>query len=66
MSKHLVVIRDSVVHECLQFLSRCEVHGRGIPTFVDGPLADSQADPIKNTVTYEARLLKSLLLQVLE
>ncbi|RCN40236.1 tetratricopeptide repeat protein [Ancylostoma caninum] len=65
MSKHLVVIRDSVVHECLKFLDRCEVHGRGIPTIVDGPLMEGQVDSIKNTVTYEARLLKSLLLQVI-
>lgn len=66
MAKHLVVIRDSVVHECLKFLSRCEVHGRGIPTVVDGPLTEGLADPIKNTVTYEARLLKALLLQVID
>ncbi|WKX90958.1 hypothetical protein Q1695_009643 [Nippostrongylus brasiliensis] len=64
MSKHLVVIRDSVVHECLKFLSR--FHGRGIPTVVDGPLTEGQVDPIKNTVTYEARLLKALLLQIVE
>uniref|UniRef100_A0A1I7XI89 Tetratricopeptide repeat protein 30 n=1 Tax=Heterorhabditis bacteriophora TaxID=37862 RepID=A0A1I7XI89_HETBA len=66
MAKHLVVIRDSVIHECISFLEKCEVHGRGIPTIVDGPLMDGKVDSIKNTVTYEARLLKALLLQVID
>ncbi|KAJ1369774.1 Tetratricopeptide repeat protein 30A [Parelaphostrongylus tenuis] len=55
MAKHLVVIRDSVINECIKFLEKCEVHGREIPTIVDGPLVDDQVDPIKSTVTYEAR-----------
>ncbi|PAV84053.1 hypothetical protein WR25_10204 isoform A [Diploscapter pachys] len=65
MAKHLIVIRDSVVHEIISFLEKCEIHGRNIPTIVDGPL-EGTADSLKNTVTYEARLLKALLLQILD
>ncbi|CAI4225202.1 unnamed protein product [Auanema sp. JU1783] len=65
MSKHLIVIRESVLNDCINFLEQCEVHGRHIPTLVDGPLLEGNVDSIKNSITYESRLIKSLLLQVM-
>ncbi|CAD6186166.1 unnamed protein product [Caenorhabditis auriculariae] len=66
MAKHLVVIRDAVIHECIGFLEKCEIHGRNIPATADGPLETALDATIKNTVTYEARQLKAILLQVID
>lgn len=64
MAKQLIMVRDSVINECVQFLEQCETFGKTIKTAVDNPL-EADADP-KNVVTYEARVLKSLLLQVMK
>ncbi|KHN73145.1 Tetratricopeptide repeat protein 30A [Toxocara canis] len=66
IAKHIISIRDSVLNECLQFLEQCEIYGKHIPTTVDGPLMESQLESAKNTVTYEARLLRAILLQVMD
>uniref|UniRef100_A0A0R3RKZ7 Tetratricopeptide repeat protein 30 n=1 Tax=Elaeophora elaphi TaxID=1147741 RepID=A0A0R3RKZ7_9BILA len=67
LAKHLISIRDSVLHECLQFLEQCEIHGKDIPTTVGGPLTtdELEIENAKNMVTYEARLLRALLLEVM-
>uniref|UniRef100_A0A914VNJ5 Tetratricopeptide repeat protein 30 n=1 Tax=Plectus sambesii TaxID=2011161 RepID=A0A914VNJ5_9BILA len=65
LAKHMVVVRDSVLQECLQFLEQCETFGKNIKTTVDGPLLDDQSQTGKNTVTYEARLLRALMFQVM-
>ncbi|KAM3722090.1 Tetratricopeptide repeat protein 30A [Dirofilaria immitis] len=67
LAKHLISIRDSVLFECLQFLEQCEIYGKNVPTTVTGPLlADElEVENAKNTVTYEARLLRALLLEVM-
>ena len=65
LAKHMLSLRDSVLHDVIQFLEHCELHGKDIsasnaaPTVNEGPY---QPDG-KNTVAYEARLLKSLFLQ---
>ncbi|KAH3867121.1 hypothetical protein DPMN_030246 [Dreissena polymorpha] len=51
MSKHMIMMRDA-------FLECCEMYGRE-------PLEAEPMHPGKNTVTYEARLLKGLLLQLI-
>ena len=55
--------------ECIQFLEHCEIYGRTVRTIIDQPLTnvDTHSTEVhrgKNTVTYEARLLKALLLQL--
>ncbi|CAJ0946434.1 unnamed protein product, partial [Mesorhabditis belari] len=66
MAKQMVVMRDAVVHEVLQFLDKAEAHGRDIVTSLDGPLMEiAQVDSAKKTVTYEARQIKALLMKVI-
>ncbi|KAI5746150.1 hypothetical protein M8J77_000393 [Diaphorina citri] len=65
MSKHMVVCKDSFYQECITFLEQCEVFGKDVPTVPEQPLVeDLTANHGKHTVTYEARLLKSLLLKL--
>ncbi|VDK49873.1 unnamed protein product, partial [Anisakis simplex] len=65
IAKYIISIRDSVISECLQFLEQCEIYGKNIPTIVDGPLMESELESAKNTVTYEARLLRAILVEVM-
>ncbi|MFH4978754.1 hypothetical protein AB6A40_005463 [Gnathostoma spinigerum] len=65
MTKHIVSIRDSVLHECLIFLEQCEVFGKHTPTTANGPLDEGQLEGSVSTVTYEARLLRALLLRIM-
>uniref|UniRef100_A0A8C6UI12 Tetratricopeptide repeat protein 30 n=1 Tax=Neogobius melanostomus TaxID=47308 RepID=A0A8C6UI12_9GOBI len=64
MSKHMVMLRDAVVQECVQFLQHCEVYGKEVPAIIEAPLEESQVHIGKNTVTYEARVLKALFYDV--
>ncbi|XP_068193471.1 intraflagellar transport protein 70A isoform X2 [Antennarius striatus] len=64
MSKHMVMLRDAVVQECVQFLEHCEVYGKEIPALIEQPLEESRAHVGKNTVSYEARLVKGLFYKV--
>uniref|UniRef100_A0A1I7Y4H1 Tetratricopeptide repeat protein 30 n=1 Tax=Steinernema glaseri TaxID=37863 RepID=A0A1I7Y4H1_9BILA len=70
LAKHMSVIRDNVLMECISFLEQCEAYGKEVNTRMDGPLQDASAagatsTNAKNTVTYEARLIRALLLQIL-
>ena len=53
-----------MVQECVQFLEQCETYGKNVKTVIEQPLEEVQLHRGKNTVTYEARLLKALLLQL--
>ncbi|KAK7794910.1 hypothetical protein R5R35_005886 [Gryllus longicercus] len=64
LAKHVIVVRDSVFAECIQFLENCEVHGRDVKTVIEQPLEESHLHQGMNTVTYEARHLKALLLRL--
>lgn len=64
MAKHMIMLRDSVLQECIQFLEHCELYGRDEKAVVEQPLEEELVHPGKNTVTYEARLLKALLLEL--
>lgn len=63
MAKHMIMLRDTVAHESVQFLEHCELYGKDIPVTDPQPLNEGPADG-KNTVAYEARYLKALLLQI--
>ncbi|CAJ0565386.1 unnamed protein product, partial [Mesorhabditis spiculigera] len=66
MAKQMVVMRDAVVHEVLQFLDKAEANGREIVTSLDGPLMELQPiESARKTVLYEARQIKALLLKVI-
>ncbi|CAI5440263.1 unnamed protein product [Caenorhabditis angaria] len=64
MAKHLLVIRDSVIHELIEFLEKCEMAGRNIYTFPEELLEGTAESKVKSTVTYEARMIKATLLNV--
>lgn len=63
LAKHMIILKDSLFNEILQFFDNCEHHGRDIQVVVD-PVGIEQLDASKNTVAYEARLLKSLFLKL--
>ncbi|NWR69540.1 TT30B protein, partial [Centropus unirufus] len=65
MSKHTIMIRDSVIQECFQFLKQCELYGRNIPAVIEQPLEEKRMHSGKNTVTYEARLLRALMHRII-
>jgi tetratricopeptide repeat protein 30 len=67
LAKQLIIIKDGVYQEILEFFDHCENFGREIPARVDllpvnPEVEDDNKD--KNTVSYEARLLKSLFLRL--
>ena len=64
LAKQMISVRDTVIQECLQFLDHCEIYGRNVQAVIEQPLEAAPVHAGKNTVTYEARLIKSLLLQL--
>ncbi|GAA6065100.1 tetratricopeptide repeat protein 30A isoform X1 [Tachysurus ichikawai] len=65
MAKHMIMLRDTVVQDCIQFLEHCELHGKDVPAVIEQPLEEERAHIGKNTVTYEARKLKALFYEVI-
>ncbi|XP_042581467.1 tetratricopeptide repeat protein 30A isoform X3 [Cyprinus carpio] len=64
MAKHMIMLRDSVVQECVQFLEHCELYGKDVPAIIEQPLEEDHMHIGKNTVTYESRLIKALFYEV--
>lgn len=64
MSKHMIMLQDSVIYECIQFLEHCEIYGKNIPAMIEQPLEEEKMHIGKNTVTYEARQLKALMYEI--
>nr|CAI5840259.1 unnamed protein product [Callosobruchus analis] len=66
MTKHMIVMKDAVIQECIQFLENCELHGKTVKTVANGSFFEENDTPDgKETVTYEARKLKCILLKLL-
>uniref|UniRef100_A0A8D2AQQ7 Tetratricopeptide repeat protein 30 n=1 Tax=Sciurus vulgaris TaxID=55149 RepID=A0A8D2AQQ7_SCIVU len=65
MSKHMIVLRDNVIQECVQFLEHCEFYGRNIPAVIEQPLEEERMHIGKNTVTYESRQLRALIYEII-
>jgi len=63
MAKHMIMLRDQVLLECISFLDCCEMYGKDVKTVTDNPL-DEPLHAGRNTVTFEARHLKALLLKL--
>ncbi|KAF8368667.1 dyf-1 [Pristionchus pacificus] len=64
IAKHVVTVRDSLIDELLLFLEKCEEYGEEVPASIDGPLMEGHLDSMKNTVTYESRQLRALVLEM--
>lgn len=65
LAKHMIMLRDSVIQDIIQFLEHCETYGKNVPAVVEQPLEEEKIHPGKNTVTFEARELKSLFLRLI-
>uniref|UniRef100_A0A8C4Q8B6 Tetratricopeptide repeat protein 30 n=1 Tax=Eptatretus burgeri TaxID=7764 RepID=A0A8C4Q8B6_EPTBU len=66
-ARHVIALKDDLVEESLLFLTQCEAHGDTIPAYLEPPVNDSSTltlHPGKNSITYEARLLRFLLLEI--
>ncbi|XP_076749464.1 tetratricopeptide repeat domain 30 [Xylocopa sonorina] len=68
LAKQLVVLKDTTLQECIQFLEHCEVYGKDIVTVVEQAFDVQDMLSIspqsKQTVVYEARYLKALFLKL--
>ncbi|XP_030764735.1 tetratricopeptide repeat protein 30A isoform X1 [Sitophilus oryzae] len=65
LAKHMIVLRDAIIQECVQFLESCELHGKSVRTVAYPTLSEENEVPNgKETVSYEARKLKYLLLKL--
>lgn len=64
MAKQMIMIRDGIKQDLIQFLEHCEAYGRDVQTVIEQPLEQEPLHAGKNTVTYEARLLKFLFLKM--
>ncbi|KAL3319001.1 Tetratricopeptide repeat protein 30A [Cichlidogyrus casuarinus] len=62
LARQMILICDSVMNDCIHFLEQCE--RQDVQVLCDNPLEKSIRHPGEQTVTYEARILKSLLLQL--
>lgn len=59
LAKHLIVVKDNTIKDCLMFLEGCETYGRRVSTVIENPFQEEDAHTkAKQTVTYEARLLR--------
>lgn len=59
LAKHLIVVKDNTIKDCLQFLEGCETYGRRVSTVIETPYQEDDANnKAKQTVTYEARMLR--------
>jgi len=65
MAKQMIMVRDTIIEEVLQFFEHCETYGRDVQTVIEQPLEQEPLHGGRNTVTYEARLLKHLFLRLM-
>lgn len=66
ISKQILILPDSTIEECLQFLNNCELHGKTIRAIEESPFTILDIESGKNTITYEARVLKYLFIRILQ
>lgn len=60
LAKHMIMLKDTTVHEIVAFLEAADQHGQNILTVISS--GESDADVMKHNVSYEARQLKKIFL----
>ena len=65
LAKHMIILKDATLIEVIQFFDCCEIYGKSVPAVIEQPLERRRLHAGKNTVAYEARLLKSLFQRVI-
>mmetsp|Transcript_32243 Transcript_32243/g.51375 ORF Transcript_32243/g.51375 Transcript_32243/m.51375 type:complete len:661 (-) Transcript_32243:3487-5469(-) len=64
LAKHMLMLPDSTYHEILGFLEAADKHGKSILTVINsGP--DVEVDPSIHNVSFEARCIKKMFLQLM-
>ena len=69
MSKHMLMLKDSSMHEIISFLDAAHQHGASIPTVIaPSVVIDGQAqeDQSTNNVAFEARQIKKIYIKLRE
>ena len=67
LAKHMLTLKDSTLHEIIDFLDAADQHGGKIKTTIGPAVATGSATPGEIlTVSYEARQLKRLYLKLVE
>ncbi|KAI6227564.1 Tetratricopeptide repeat protein 30 [Aphelenchoides fujianensis] len=66
VAKQLLMVPDGVLMECLAFLETCESHGKEVTTITDSLLVQQHVNDPRRTVAFEARMLRAILLQILD
>ncbi|KRT85529.1 hypothetical protein AMK59_2347, partial [Oryctes borbonicus] len=65
LAKHMIVLRDSVIQECVTFLESCELYGKNVRSVAYSPFSeDVEQFSGLQTAAFEARMLKCLLLKL--
>ncbi|PAA77981.1 hypothetical protein BOX15_Mlig015039g2, partial [Macrostomum lignano] len=64
LAKHMIILKDSATEDCAKFLELCERYGYDVKAFVENPLAQKDPQPGRNSVTFEARVLRSMLFAI--
>jgi hypothetical protein len=65
MHRQVLMLRDSALEECIRFLRNCELNGRTVKATATSPLDALEANSSgRNTITYEARLLRAVFQQL--
>ncbi|KAI8924341.1 hypothetical protein BC831DRAFT_501229 [Entophlyctis helioformis] len=79
LAKHMIILKDSVFQEILEFFDNCEIHGRHVPVVIDPLSPDASQSPTGHRTAGSggggggsgggggaARMLKSLFLRLYE
>ncbi|KAI6242149.1 Tetratricopeptide repeat protein 30 [Aphelenchoides fujianensis] len=66
VAKQLLMVRNEILMECLAFLETCESHGKEVTTITDSLLVQQHVNDPRRTVAFEARMLRAILLQILD
>jgi len=61
----MIIIKDTIYKDILQFLDACDKHGKNIPTVISH-LPEEMGGGLmeNNTVSYEARRIKAVFLKL--
>eukprot|EP01065_Artemidia_motanka_P047491 TRINITY_DN7457_c2_g1_i1.p1 TRINITY_DN7457_c2_g1~~TRINITY_DN7457_c2_g1_i1.p1 ORF type:complete len:678 (+),score=280.00 TRINITY_DN7457_c2_g1_i1:91-2124(+) len=63
LAKHMIMLKDSTFSDLLVFFDNADQHGKTVPALICPDPSRQDTSP-KNTVRYEARLLKKLYLKL--
>ena len=63
LAKHMLQLKDSLLHDVLEFLSAVENVGKDVPTKVQTH-PDRPVDTLMANVAYEARLLRGVFVRL--